>query len=114
MTQPDIYTVEARRRVSAAYAANDMPNNARDILDGSYAQSGVEALAATLRELNWQPPVDPDLVEARKIAAAHWQHSDPRYASEILSGTCDSGISVSVAILAIKRGRELEATERGA
>jgi hypothetical protein len=115
MTQPDIYTVEARRWVGAGYRASGMNCTAELIESGGQDDDFfVASYAATLRELNWQPPVDPDLVEARKIAAAHWQHSDPRYASEILSGTCDSGISVSVAIPAIKRGRELEATERGA
>ncbi len=111
MTQPDIYMVEARRRLADVEGCEGLAENIRK---GHAVAHYVRTFAATLRELNWQPPVDPDLLEARKVAAAHWQHSDPRYASEILSGICDSGVSVSVAIPAIKRGRELAAQDRGA
>jgi hypothetical protein len=60
MTQPDIYTVEARRRIAAVFedAGNNYTGNR--VRDGECSLAEVMALAATLRELNWQSPVDPD------------------------------------------------------
>ncbi len=100
MTQPDIYTIEARRRLAAEYQATDMPLAASDVLRGAHSTTAVNALAATLRELNWQPPIDPDLVEARKLSLEHGWHV--------------SAIADDLALAAIKRGRELAAQERGA
>jgi hypothetical protein len=94
MTQPDIYTIEARRRLAETYDAQEKSVSAKDIRDGFWRLQEVETLAATLRELNWQPPVDPDLVEARRMAVRH--------------GYCEDGYIPIVAFVAIKRGRELE------
>jgi hypothetical protein len=111
MTQPDIYTVEARRRL-AAPRFEDSPTYAACILDGSALQLEAPVLAAALRELNWQPPVDPDLLEARKVVAA--VHDDPSYvnfARRVLDGEEDDCTDVKCALAAIKRGRELERGE---
>ncbi len=89
MTQPDIYTIEARRRLAAEYQATDMPIAASDVLRGAHSTTAVNALAATLRELNWQPPVDPDIEEARLIVERAPTMFESTFA-------------------AIKRGRELE------
>lgn len=112
MTQPDIYTVEARRRVAAMDQA---PGMAEAILSGEFTPSIIDLLAATLRELNWQPLVDPDLLEARKIAANDFRRDDCFAIADLLErGGNDDHSSVRTSLAAIKRGRELEATERGA
>lgn len=54
-------------------------------------------IAAALPE-----PVDPDLIEARKMAAD--QSGGAQY---FLSGACDDWSNVRLALSAIKRGREL-------
>jgi hypothetical protein len=112
MTQPDIYTVEARRRSAEEHGKDgDVALLVTRILRGDYdTDPDQRAIAATLRELNWQPPVDPDLVEARKIAATMQKAlgADEGIASAYYAGRYDDGHTVSVALAAIKRGRELE------
>jgi hypothetical protein len=68
------------------------------------------ALAATLREYNWQPPVDPDLVEARKVAADTCASlgGNEGYVEHMRRGSYDCDREVQTALAAIKRGRELE------
>ncbi len=100
MTQPDIYTVEARERIAKSFDDEGMVANSHDIRVGCWREREVAILAATLRELNWQPPVDPDLVEARSLVDLH--------------GFISGGSVGHLALAAIKRGRELAATERGA
>lgn len=110
MTTPDIYTVEARRRLAAAYDAEEKSVSAKDIRDGIWRRQEVEVLAATLRELNWQPPVDPDLLEARKLVESV-NVANPAYAkfaAEVLEGKWDDHTEVKVALAAIKRSRALE------
>ena len=71
-TEPDIYTVEARRRLADACEEGGQTHSAkmlRDNCDAELWPSSVAALATTLRELNWQPPVDPDEVVVAQMAA---------------------------------------------
>lgn len=68
----------------------------------------IKAHALTI-EKHEPAPVDPDLIEAREIIAndsydAHW-------ATLIRYGECDSSAEVKRSLLAIKRGRELEASK---
>ena len=107
VTQPDSYTVEARRRSAAEHNKDgSMPLLGARILAGEYDDSADQrVLAATLRELNWQPPVDPDLLEARKAASCGESDCVKR---GYLSGQYDGGTLVGIALAAIKRGRELE------
>lgn len=74
---------------------------------------GVQSLladAARLAREGWVPPepVDPDLIEARKI----WLECAPDLPEEvkdrILMGSGDGGTGVQGCLAAIKRGRELE------
>jgi hypothetical protein len=60
----------------------------------------------------FEPPVDPDLIEARKIA--HSTHAHVTDDWSFLDGTCDDGDFVQSALAAIKRGRELEREAIGA
>jgi hypothetical protein len=53
-------------------------------------------------------PVDPDLIEARRISISF--KSGERISSEILAGERDSEEAVQAILVAIKRGRELAAT----
>lgn len=55
-------------------------------------------------------PVDPDLIEARKLAASFSDREDVNHA-DYLSGDLDSGGEVQGFLAAIKRGRELAAPE---
>ena len=89
----DIYIIEAQRRF-------------RDSTHGA-----IDMLAITLRELNWQPPVDPDLIEARKLTAHEYSIGGPFYAAsdEIRQGKKDDKMCVRTALAGIKRGRELAA-----
>jgi len=110
MTTPDIYTIEARRLTANSLRDEGFSKLAEAVLRGDCDRSRDQRLlAATLRELNWQPPVDPDLVEARKVVAA--VHSEPNYSSwarQVLDGQRDGSIEIHCALAAIKRGRELE------
>lgn len=110
MTQPDIYTIEARRWAGAAYRANSMNYKAQSIEEGEEDNNAfVAGYAATLRELNWQPPVDPDLIEARKIAVEQRrQDRSDDVQRAVLNGLWDDEYVVRSALAAIKRGRELE------
>jgi hypothetical protein len=109
MTTLDIETIEARRRLAAVEGDSGVAAN---ILKGHAVRHYSDALAATLRELNWQPPVDPDLIEARKIVAD--AHSEPVYstwAHQVIDGKRDDCIEMRCCLAAIKRGRELAAQE---
>ena len=116
MTTPDIYTIEARRLTANSLRDEGFANIADAVLRGDCDSARDQRLlTATLRELNWQPPVDPDLIEARKIAAdvcARCGNSDG--AALFLSGTWDNEPDALLTLTAIKRGRELAAQERGA
>jgi hypothetical protein len=52
-------------------------------------------------------PVDPDLIEAREIAAARYSREDQKRL--VLDGKWDCGEPVVAALAGIKRGRELAA-----
>ena len=65
-TRPDIYTVEARRRFAESCQERNLEQSAKAYRDGLFDDEySLAILAATLRELNWQPPVDPDEDGAR-------------------------------------------------
>lgn len=69
---------------------------------------GVAQLAARLARENWRP-VDPDLLEAREIAAQQAEmDGSPDWATRARQGEADKGNWVQIALAAIKRGRELE------
>jgi hypothetical protein len=69
-------------------------------------QDFVARTAAIVAEL--PKPVDPDLIEARNLAASRWDREDMNsWAQTILSGACDGHTDVTLALTAIKRGREL-------
>lgn len=73
----------------------------------SYASASPYIIARGIAE-DLPKPVDPDLIEARKLA---WDRSDARRSKserQVLSGECDDGTAVSAMLVAIKRGRELE------
>lgn len=52
------------------------------------------------------PPVDPDLIEARKLAAV-WSQSQDVSHSHYLDGHMDDSAEVRGMVAAIKRGREI-------
>lgn len=60
---------------------------------------------------NLPRPVDPDMIEARKIVAsqAPFGAIDPSWNSRVIDGFEDDGPWVKNALAAIKRGRELAA-----
>ena len=59
-----------------------------------------------------EPPVDPDLIEARKLVAGKYQSiRDHDYAGWVNSGQKDDSSEVRLILSAIKRGRELERGE---
>ena len=101
MTTPDIYTVEARRRLADAYDAEGAAMSAISVREWKWRDLEVAVLSATLREHNWQPPVDPDEHEAWEVYRRYctdgvdFEHRNER-------GVYD------VALAALKRGRELE------
>lgn len=110
MTDVDMYVMEARRRVAWQYEKCGMGATAQHFLGGNYdVETAVQTLAAALRELNWQPPappVDPDLLLARKIAAEVYDAIHCfRLAKEARGGTRDSEAAVRAALAAIKRVR---------
>ena len=55
------------------------------------------------------PPIDPDLIEARKVAST--RKSDFVTPEEYLSGKRDNYVDVVSALAGIKRGRELQAEQ---
>lgn len=58
--------------------------------------------ALRLAREDWRP-TDPDLIEARKVAATLFPFSEP-----IIAGEQDELHAVQAALAALKRGRELE------
>lgn len=56
-----------------------------------------------------QPPVDPDLIEARRLAALrHYIPGEQLLGNNYISGLMDNEGEVQLALVGIKRGRELE------
>lgn len=71
-----------------------------------YLQDFVARTAAIVAEL--PVPIDPDLIEAREIAADRWdREAMDGWAQIVLAGSCDHHTDVQLALKAIKRGREL-------
>lgn len=71
--------------------------------------------ALRLRDTGWtpKPEVDPDLLEARKIAAGVFgQEKNPVLAAAVREGKVDMGSYVQCALAALKRSRELVVRER--
>lgn len=64
----------------------------------------MKAFAAYIRG-HEQPPEDPDLIEARKIAMRLLHHDDH---SELMRGGFDDDPNVKTLVAALKCGRELE------
>lgn len=72
-------------------------------------RDAVTSLCERLLELertNWQPPVDPDLIEAREIVAAYRKSESTK--EGIRMGNWDTTEEVAYALNGLKRGRELE------
>jgi hypothetical protein len=65
--------------------------------------------AAFLGRTGWTP-TDPDLIEAREIAARQYEQAgySPALPLEVREGRSDKCIVVAAVRAAIKRGRELE------
>ena len=64
----DPYVIEARRRLAEACEKDAYTDTANGYKNGAFDfEYQIQVLAASLRELNWQPPVDPDEVAAHKI-----------------------------------------------
>lgn len=73
----------------------------------STEQDGIwDEARAIMAELN---PVDPDLLEARKMAAS----ANPNASGEMLAGLIDNCMGISFRLEGIKRGRELAKSETG-
>lgn len=69
-----------------------------------HADSAVRMEAVAVAKLLPEPPVDPDLIEARAIAGGKL----PGEADYFNKGECDQGDYVQIALAAIARGRQLE------
>lgn len=70
----------------------------------------VIAHARTLDKLHGRTPIDPDLAEAREVCARYFEAKDrTSVASEYREGRYDIGLDneLTIALAAIKRGREL-------
>ena len=105
--------------VSEPRASEDKRLRAGD-LDEHYAVRGAaQALRDLSRPLSEIQPVDPDLVEARRMCAedalktSHVTYQFVTYSPEdaraaILAGRMDGFVGVEGRLAAIKRGRELE------
>ena len=77
----------------------------------SYGPGWKTAFARYIAE-HEQPPVDPLLVEARRIVAETWRRVGSKsYADRVEEGLCDDGIYVPIALTAIRRGIEIGATK---
>lgn len=62
-----------------------------------------------LERMNWQPPTDPDLIEAREwLASFHDNNHNAIWAPEAREGKYDHVRSILGFMAGIKRGRELE------
>lgn len=78
-------------------------NEAWRILNGFPPKMGtlptsVVTIAARLAREGWAPPIDPDLILARKICADHYSPYGPGY----LKGVYDDASTVKIAMAAIK------------
>jgi hypothetical protein len=64
-----------------------------------------ELLARTLQELGWEPPVDPKLVRARKIAAKYLAANGRHYYEQLIeNGGHDEHDAVQAALIALTEG----------
>ena len=69
-------------------------------------------LLDTNKPLSEIVPVDPDLIEAREIAAQYWdERGSPWTASDILLGRDDDNNIMKIALACIKRGRALASVQ---
>lgn len=84
------------RQIAAAYTPEG--NSRRYMDEGDEAR----AIAALLLK-----PVDPDLIEAREIAARDNEANAPNASQMVRDGRCDDSPIVTCALAGIKRGREL-------
>lgn len=68
----------------------------------------VYTLCRILWREGWRPPVDPDLIEAREVAAK-WVEAkgNPKLAAKYREGIFDGELVVKLTLAGIKRGREL-------
>jgi hypothetical protein len=95
-TKPD---VTARMEALVRRMAGEPGRQLIAASDGDYAEA--RAIVALLPE-----PVDPDLIEARKLAAV-WSESQDVSHSHYLDGHMDDSAEVRGMVAAIARGREL-------
>lgn len=74
--------------------------------DGSGEMLSVLAALALLNELDWQPPIDPDLLAVREIVAAEFRRRDcPNAAAQAADGTSDRWVEIVGALAAYKAGK---------
>ena len=93
-----------RETGSPAFPVESVRSDAR--LGRGYPADCARILAARLIQRHHpELLVDPDLLEAREIAAKYWGRADA--AEEYRAGKWDDASHVVVALAAIKRGREL-------
>lgn len=113
MTTEPLPTTES---LSEAIAAAGSPINNWDRFKLYYsatssARQSVLAHARTLDRLHGRTPIDPDLIEAREVCARYFEAKDRHWvASEYREGRYDIGLDneLTIALAAIKRGRELQ------
>jgi len=91
--------LDAARATEALKAYPDAPLRVQSLVDAM-------RLSARLGREGWMPPVDPDLIEARSIAAGRCDSYPAAFA--ISRGEHDTSINVQNVLAGIKRGRELE------
>ena len=101
--------VTALVRNVASFPRMRLTTSAGDEIDGTVTSLDLAVgEARTIAEL-LPPVIDPDLIEARKIAADALD--EPETAKQVMDGKSDHSVWVKSALTAIKRGRALERGE---
>ncbi|MEN9419845.1 MAG: hypothetical protein RI988_3466 [Pseudomonadota bacterium] len=85
--------------------------------DADFTIEALGEIAARLAREGWTPPVDPDLLVAREIAAKGWGEvglglstaETAALVTQTLAGSYDTHLFVRAALAAYKAGREAEA-----
>lgn len=111
MSPEQLDEARAREAVRESYArvgAGEMPGVLPEGI--TKRDLDISKRAARLAREGWEP-VDPDLIEARKVVADSAELASffpTSFAHDARNGSMDARASVQVALAAIKRGRELE------